>query len=256
MGTSMFAQSQWKFHIAFEDATGARDTIWCIWDSTAHGTLPIDTGLGEGPINMNYGNFNVYIGNANSDTTKTAALPFNGTFGLQVWGINYQYPLTISWDSSLLSNIFQFPFASIDVAKIYNDYFFGINNDPPLQAFNMLLADYVSAPYFNWGTQSQFPMSFQIARHDTSYVKVDNFLKEKLNVFPNPAKNVVSIWSPQVIKTIELYTSNGIKLFSTSYFEPATSRNISIGNFIPGFYVIEIITMENKIYFEKIIKIP
>jgi hypothetical protein len=32
---SITAQPQWKFHIAYEDATGAKDTIWLIWDTTA-----------------------------------------------------------------------------------------------------------------------------------------------------------------------------------------------------------------------------
>lgn len=30
-----FSQPQWKFHVAFEDATNAKDTIWFIWDTTA-----------------------------------------------------------------------------------------------------------------------------------------------------------------------------------------------------------------------------
>jgi len=30
-----YAQPQWKFHIAYEDATGAKDTMWFIWDESA-----------------------------------------------------------------------------------------------------------------------------------------------------------------------------------------------------------------------------
>jgi hypothetical protein len=29
------AQQPWRFHIAFEDGTGARDTLWMIFDNTA-----------------------------------------------------------------------------------------------------------------------------------------------------------------------------------------------------------------------------
>ena len=252
----MFAQSQWKFHIAFEDATGARDTIWCIWDSTAHGILPIDTVFGEGPVNLNYNNFNVFIGNANSDTTKTAALPFNGTFGFQVWAINYQYPLTISWDSSLLSTVFPWPTASIDVARIYNDYFFGINNDPPLQAFNMLLADHAEAPYFNWGTQSQFPMSFQIARHDTSFVKLNDLNQKQISIHPNPFKNNLNIFCPQQIKAIQVISMNGIEIYSSSFNDPDMNQNILLSNVLQGFYVVKILTFQNKTYYEKLLKSP
>ncbi|MEI2419331.1 hypothetical protein V6O07_03590, partial [Arthrospira platensis SPKY2] len=29
------AQPQWRFHLAFEDAIGAKDTIWFVYDTTA-----------------------------------------------------------------------------------------------------------------------------------------------------------------------------------------------------------------------------
>lgn len=51
------AQPQWIFHIAFEDATGAKDTIWCIWDTTAHDILPVDTSFGEDKVNFDYSEF-------------------------------------------------------------------------------------------------------------------------------------------------------------------------------------------------------
>ena len=119
-----FSQPQWKFHIAFEDGTGAKDTIWCIWDSTAHGSPPVDTALGEGAIQIDNSTFNVFISNANGDTTKTVAFPFTYSFDFGVRAINYQYPLTISWDSSLFSVIFPWPYASVDYARIDNGYFF------------------------------------------------------------------------------------------------------------------------------------
>jgi hypothetical protein len=59
------AQPQWKFHIAFEDATGAKDTIWCIWDTTAtDGSLTsVDTAFGEAGVTFDYNVFNVWIYN-------------------------------------------------------------------------------------------------------------------------------------------------------------------------------------------------
>jgi len=29
------AQPQWRFHLAFEDAIGAKDTLWFLYDTTA-----------------------------------------------------------------------------------------------------------------------------------------------------------------------------------------------------------------------------
>jgi hypothetical protein len=48
LGTlQIHAQPQWRFHLAFEDATGAKDTLWFIYDTTA--TIGWDSHLGEGP---------------------------------------------------------------------------------------------------------------------------------------------------------------------------------------------------------------
>src|SRR5437868_898060 len=94
---SVAAQPQWKFHVAFEDGIGARDTIWFIWDTTAHDMLPTDTVLGEGAVNFNHNVFNVWIYNYDNDSTKTFALSY-GTFpshGTQIYAFNYQYPITI-----------------------------------------------------------------------------------------------------------------------------------------------------------------
>ena len=40
---SVGAQQQWRFHLAFEDANGAKDTIWLVWDTKIESTLPVDT---------------------------------------------------------------------------------------------------------------------------------------------------------------------------------------------------------------------
>jgi hypothetical protein len=121
-----FAQPQWKFHIAFEDAIGAKDTIWLIWDTTAHGSLPTDTALGEGPVSFNYSNFNVWIYNWDGDSTKTRAYPYNAiSFLLEVRAFNYQYPITIRWDTTLFyASYLPLPVGYINAAIIDNDYFF------------------------------------------------------------------------------------------------------------------------------------
>ena len=43
------AQPTWRFHLAFEDGTGARDTIWFVFDTTATNSAGmVDEHLGEG----------------------------------------------------------------------------------------------------------------------------------------------------------------------------------------------------------------
>ena len=250
------SQPQWKFHVAFEDATGARDTLWLIWDSTAHSSLPVDTGLGEGRVILNNNNFNVFTLNFDGDTTKTAALPFAAGCAAGVLAMNYQYPISLSWDSALFNVVFPWPHSSIDDARIQNDYFFSINNDPPLQAFNMLLANQATAPSFNWGSQSQFPMYFNIARHDTSYTMVSDLQMEKLKLYPNPAKDFVTVYSNDKIETIAVFSGDGKTEFTKSGFELNANPTLPIHDLSPGFYIIRILTFKNTTYYEKFIKCP
>ena len=35
LSLTTIAQPTWRFHLAFEDGTGARDTIWMVYDTTA-----------------------------------------------------------------------------------------------------------------------------------------------------------------------------------------------------------------------------
>jgi len=251
------AQSQWKFHIAFEDASGAKDTIWCIWDSTAHLTTPVDTALGEGPVTLNNNDFNVFVYNYNGDTTKTVAMPISGiAIGCEVRAINFQYPLNVYWDQTLFNAIFLWPYSTIDEARIDNDYFFSVNNDPPLQAFNMLFDDHAYAPEFTWFSQSQFPMHFNIARHDTSYLNINPTRESKFLIYPNPIINEFHLITSEEIQSIKIIGADGINYSIPECATDFKERDYHclIQNLKPGFYVINIITIQNITFHEKIIK--
>jgi len=81
-------QPQWKFYIAFEDATGQKDTIWSVWDTLAQ-SIGVDSIFGEQAVSLNPNTFNVYIFNSDNDTTKTSALDFYGSHQLIIDAINW-----------------------------------------------------------------------------------------------------------------------------------------------------------------------
>ncbi|HNW99632.1 MAG TPA: T9SS type A sorting domain-containing protein [Bacteroidales bacterium] len=247
-------QPMWKFWLAFEDATGAKDTIWAIWDTLATSS-GVDTLFGEGAIHMNYNNFNVFIGNSNGDTTKVSALDFLGSHQLSVQAINYQYPISISWDTSLFHAPLPFPIGCISSARIDNDYFFLVNNDPLLQAYNMLLDNNVPAPFFSWGTQSQFPMNFIISYNP---VGVNELFKNEnsIFIFPNPFKNKLTIKSQIPISAIEVFTTDGKSVYSEKNIKMNKFYNyeLIINKIKPAFYIIKITNELNQITYEKIIK--
>ena len=192
------AQPQWKFHVAYEDATGAKDTIWFIWDTTAT-FYGIDTSLGEGNPNMDYSVFNVWTITwgiyPDFDTTKVVAHPYDRSFGSEVKAINFDLPITISWDSALLHANWlpPQPVGWVNHARIYNDYFFLYPNDELIHHFDMTLDDHVIAPEpenedpWAWQEWVHFPMSVVLRQDPTVGIgnKKDNE-KISLVVRPNP----------------------------------------------------------------------
>ncbi|MBK7287391.1 MAG: hypothetical protein IPI95_09950 [Flavobacteriales bacterium] len=110
LSLTTIAQPTWRFHLAFEDGTGARDTIWMVYDTTATlGSNPwpgpnVDTLLGEGPVDVDDGLFHVFRTNAIGDTTNTNAYPYSqypNFDGTSIDAINWTPPMTITWDTSL-----------------------------------------------------------------------------------------------------------------------------------------------------------
>ena len=250
------AQQQWKFHIAYEDATGAKDTIWLIWDSTA--TIGVDTALGES-THLDHSKFNVYMDFGGGDTSKINALDYGyfPTQGAIVEAINYQYPLMISWDTAIFHASF-LPIAApseyINAARIDNDYFF-FTTPGTDQQFDMLSDNHTTAPFFNWGSQSQFPMTFLIGWYPLA---VKNIEKENrgIKILPNPFNNVISITAKETIKKIQIVSVDNRIVYSENFAENE-NRNpvkLNLANLETGIYLIEITNNLNTKYYEKICK--
>ncbi|MBK8500073.1 MAG: hypothetical protein IPL52_14935 [Flavobacteriales bacterium] len=149
------AQPTWRFHLAFEDGSGARDTIWMVYDTAAHTDWGpnVDTLLGEGRVELDPTLFNVWLINAVNDTTKTRAYPysvfpdFDGTI---IDAMNWVPPMTITWDTSL----FHAPYlpyvqGSFGIAIMDGLAFSAYNNHPELGfgIYDMLISDSLTVDF-------------------------------------------------------------------------------------------------------------
>ena len=194
------AQPTWRFHLAFEDGTGARDTIWMVYDTAATtDVVPwpgpnVDTLLGEGRINIDTSLFNVWIYNPIGDTTKTRAYPysvfpsFDGTI---IDAINWTPPMTITWDTSL----FHAPYLPYSQGHFGMAVMSGIafsqfdQGGVGFGLFNMLIDDHVTIDFL-WDYLFTFGVYFSPIDDTGIYEKPAS---TGLKVWPNPAQQSVQI---------------------------------------------------------------
>ncbi len=252
---SSFGQEpDFKFHLAFEDATGAKDTVWAVWDSTAQ-SFPgnYDTIFGEFPQSLpNDTNFRVYIRYNVTDSGKVRAEPISGegnTFLIRA--VNYVYPITMRWDSSLFTQN-TLPFI-INTATLGNEWFFFNWNDPNfMNRFNMLLTDSVELPTFTWGSQDHFPINFEMG-HDPFISVKENRHLATFQLYPNPTNSKVHILIEDETKNYQLSLLDmvGKNLKQGTINKKMTTLNLE--ELPKGVYFLKI-TDETNVFIKKIIK--
>lgn len=242
---------QFKFHLAFEDATGAKDTVWLILDTLATGGYDII--FGEKPISLPTGVFQVYYDMGINDTGKVSAVPTNyESGGFQIKAKNYVYPLTMYWDTSLIFNN-NLPF-TIGYAWLDNDWFFLNNNEPPANMFNMLKVDSVELPQFYYGSQSQFPLYFSIGIDDGVSVKEEQIRSISIRFYPNPVFDMLEVELKSEVEhnhQLRLFDVNGKLMKQMNFLTKNITINLS--NLPSGLYFIEVFNNSFS-YREKIIK--
>lgn len=251
---TLLAQQPWRFHIAFEDGTGACDTLWMIFDNSAT-VEGVDYQLGEGTPKYDPGKFNVFMYNRNVDSTKVKAYPYSIYPNMstdEVFAINYTYPVIIRWDPDL----FHAPYLPItpplNIAVVAGDYFWNEIGADCLHCVNMYNRDSLfcesesPAPLFSSNT------SFVLA-YDP-YLSVKTFEKT-FDAYPNPVKNILYLKGNEYIKSYSIFNMEGIRI-AEKHFEPEmqlSSYPIYVTTFPPGIFIIQLFNHLNQMSYEKFV---
>ncbi len=228
------AQPTWRFHLAFEDGTGARDTIWFVFDTSATigtGFGEVDYALGEGAVAMDPDGFNVWTLNSALDSTKTIAFPYAGMFpyiAAEIHAFNYTYPITLRWDTALFHAPGLPPPGFLPGAQMQCNYFFGV---PELHVFDMMSNDTTTAAI------DLFPLRVNIG------TAIDLGLKEQGNgssfaLSPNPAFDRLSFIIPQTHGDALIRDISGKVCLRTPIY--AARMDLDISKLHPGFYLLQV----------------
>ncbi len=230
--------AQWPFYLAFEDANGAKDTIWMIYDSSAAPFYGIDPALGEIPLENNTEEFRVWI-YLDFEGNQYNTIALNLTFDFletQIYSENYELPITVKWDSTLFTaDILYESGDPINEAYFDNQYFFLVNNWW-FNEFNMLVTDHTEMPYFDWGDGQHFPLFVRFTRGLGDPLAINGIHESHyLSVYPNPTTGLINIEFPKTVSgTLKIYTSNGKRVLSENV--SSDRKQIDLQNEADGLY--------------------
>ena len=254
------AQPTWRFHLAFEDGTGARDTIWMVYDTMA--TVgsdfqpQVDYALGEGAAQIDYSSFNVFTWNWDGDSTKIHALPYthypfhDGTI---IDAINWTPPMTISWDTSLFHAPY-LPYIQGHFGIAYMDAIAFSQFDTGLGfgMYNMLTSDDVTIDFLS---ELLFPFGVAFGAVDDVGLADQVMSDTILRIWPNPTASQICFRLPtSEVKDVLITDLTGRKIpchgISTS------SGTVDVSMLPPGLYQVHLISTQNLHYHGLFEKMP
>lgn len=251
--------AQWPFYLAFEDATGARDTLWFLIDQDA--TLPNyltppysdgnDAQFGEIPIPPNDTSFHVYfegiesIDSAGSITFgkfNVGAYPVIGSIWHSINAENYTLPIVVRWDSFLL----WYGLYTLGVWPIYcsmaNDYLWwnDLHWSTDAGSFDLLNSFNTTAlelPEIGAGPTVHFLFDFYLYLETIPPLFIRENHKNKLKAHPNPVINEVLIESDEPIVSITILNLLGHEVLKHFSNDNKNLSRLDLSTLPKGMYV-------------------
>ncbi len=285
-----FEQPQWETPLYFEDATGAKDTVWFGYDQTANIYADeIDEQFGEKWMWIDTSKFNVYITEKydaanlhyHKDTVLKRNINCRQMHGETLHFTHGQLPVTIKWEDETLNSpnltayypdISPRPRARIDLMferLPLMDCELIIDGAP-----DVILTDYIvnfpscfcaltdsaviygtDEPYYDEIYEVIGTTDFSIAPHDYDYFAGTTIEDNDAGflIYPNPVTNILNIENTKY-KNIEIsiYDMQAKLVFQQNFENNIVS--IDLSSYRKGLYLIKT-TTNNKINTYKINKI-
>ena len=281
-----YEEPQWKIPLYFEDATGAKDTIWIGYDPDADSQLEtIDPQFNEGWISIDTTEFNAYIWKypnyspsypIDTDTVrKTTITSWNMPYS-ELGFVKGVMPIIMRWDKNKLNSqnlpdnfpdIYPNPRARIDM---FFDYGSSVTNPDCLVIYDgptLVLTSYINGlemypcvktdsvifnnPVYVEPGASFSTMLIQIMPYDYSYASVNTTGNKMLSVNPNIFKEDFYITNKSdECFFYEIYLLTGEKLLQGEINMYDEMKRIDMSLFSKGIYLIKFFNNKNNITYK------
>jgi hypothetical protein len=273
----------WLMPLYFEDATGAKDTVYIGYDTRASSSeSDIDTIFDEGWIKVDTSKFNAFIwlypGYApsgdyiiNSDSVRKKDISYWPYPHAQVGFIKGKMPLILKWEDSLLNSPV-LPFKDISPrprARI--DFYCGCGepgyNNCPIEG-HLTLTGYPTpdlqhickdSVVFN-GSGTRIPSyvlfniyAFVVPHNFKSFTSAENTKSNYVSVYPNPFTSHINISNPG-LSALEITVVNAIGQVFFVTRNSSALITIDTKDMQGGIYIIKITSFNNS-YFKKLLKL-
>lgn len=254
---SISAQNRWEFPMIFTDNSGISDTVWFIQDESNRG---LESSISKYTIlDSHNDDFHVYLRKSGDTIWKTRTHPFSRDFSsIGVYAINYQFPITVSWDQNLFDTIIgNYPpicYAKLEnpytmdhdlegheIYDYYGWYILGLNTtgpQPPYDENDLQNWDWFNAMYANMF----FPMYVTLIRNYTNISETDATILQ-LDVYPNPVHKTLhlSLLTEQEGNiNVSIYNMQGNRINVHYGILSSKDLYINIEDLVDGCYIIEV----------------
>lgn len=256
-----YIEPQWKFYLAFEDATGAKDTLWVGLDEAAAINNP-NPALGEVATQLDSAVFNVWTHKFGSwDPHKTIIFPMAASPSVSVYGMNAVLPVTLSWDTTLFQAPVLQASAAGPVCNPFMDgewFFFNSNAGWLHHSYSMLFDAEIVLPEFSWGSQNHFPIDVAFDRsHDCLLLSVEITNMIDIKLYPNPCTDFLVLSTDMVLDEIQVYTLEGKMVLQESKTKLSGSDDemrLDMRRLPPGMYMLQIQDKDGRKGVKKFVK--
>jgi hypothetical protein len=261
------AQNSWDLTIAFEDATGAKDTLRIYWDDDA--TYEDDVPFSEMPISPNLeGNFEVFFDDISAITGSSAlqytniASPWvNEGFDGFIHAINYEEPVIMTYLGGSFTDTEIFPFLENNPIRgqMENDYFFaGPYSEFPCSCLEMANHDsifLIDRTTSSWPYGPHFPILFSIFKGET--INTSDIEPQSTPIFPNPARSVINFETGEENFTnYSIWDAQGRNVMNGTFESSKSSDRIEVQDLPAGTYILKLFDRNGESVQKRFVKSP